>query len=124
MTPTELRILAIALSAIDDVDARVVLADAIEESGWRSRYRDAAGVARWMVHYDPPDLKAPAFYAAELLTADWHNPDDPANEAEAWFPYSVRISQAERWRRMLDEAGPGDDRAMQVINRYIESTRN
>ena len=91
----ETRILALALAAIDDVDARVVLADAIEESGWRSQYRDAAGGAEWMVHYDPPDLQVPAFYVAELLTMGWHNPDDPANEAEAWHV----VEACRQWRR-------------------------
>ena len=114
MTDTETRLLALALQAVTDADARVVLADAIEESAreWptgmfervlRLRSKNKTLPAwtgtgpplPWMLAYFRTYLKDDRLYlaaAAALMTKDWHNPDDPANEAEPWHV-------AERCRR-------------------------
>ena len=94
MTPTETRILALALSAIDDLDARVVCDDAILEGS--GNFEEIFRRMTWMQGVDWPELwlRRYAAIAAVFLFAEWCNTDSIEDHLDrGWFPYSVR------WRK-------------------------
>lgn len=122
MTPTEERILALALDACYDDDAKLVLSDAIEETGWRAsiRYPEPGeelysnvgkllALVTWWVDGDdrPLNREHCRAIAAVLLFRDWPT---------SWpLAKRCRVSPLQDWL--------SEDVTYETVNRWVEDFR-
>lgn len=85
---------ALALAAIVDADARVVLLDAIEESGWWDDRLSAWGARRPLHYLDDDAVHA---IAAVLLFGDWPTSWQLAAECQAETDEELRSRLLGYW---------------------------